>query len=132
MADRKLFDLHFEIGITAYGKLYAKTQLGGPAGVSFRKEAALIPDAIFRTAVEMAQSGVWPILKNNPHYATYPFDSSMLKANLGNNKLDPNAPKLKPSELTSVPHPQCQLQCSSYDIFGASRCKNMCGHRTGL
>ena len=130
MSDTKHFDLHFEIGVTDTGAVYARTALGKVAIIGYRSEHRNLVNAVAELCLKMEADGAWPMLNRHPDLAIYPFDGTPLSANT--KKANPNTSKLKPSELTNVPHPDCQLQCTAYDCFGNKRCKSICGHRSGL
>ncbi len=129
----KLFDLHMEIGSVLGGKYYAKIILGKNQ-VLFYREGPSPAVAIAELASDMENTNMWQAIFNNPSISVYPFQTASGKPPVPalKTKIDPNAPKQLPGRLTAVVHPDCQPQCTSFDLFGASKCKSMCGHRSGI
>ena len=130
----KVFDVHFEIGTNGppNSDFYAKVMLG-KQGVIFQQDASTPAAAIAKIALDMENSGMWAIIAQNPSISSYPPGSMpTTKSPTPKTKVDPDAPKKKPMELTQVAHPDCQLLCTSFDFFGKGKCKSMCGQRSGL
>jgi hypothetical protein len=133
MADKKLFDLHFEIGMTDKGQYYAKTVLGANK-VMYRREDTFVPSCVGMTCVEMEAAGMLGLLAMNPQLSSYPFGTapSVNTQSVNKKSIDPNASKQKPSDLTQVSHPECTALCTSFEFFGKDKCKNMCAQRKGI
>lgn len=128
----KLFDLHFEIGISPGGGFYAKTVLGANALI-LESTGASPAAALDKIAKDMENNNFWPLIVANPSMASYPFGSAhSVKSQVATRKPDPNVVRKKPMELTQVAHPDCQVLCTSFDHFGKTKCKSMCGQRSGL
>ena len=123
-----LFTLHFEVGTDPRGGFYATTTIGGPRGVRFHTVAGTPAEALSKIALDMESSSMWGHVARNPSIATYPFNVSPPRTMV----VDPKAPKKRPSDIQSVPHPDCTAICQAFDHFGKSRCKSICGHRSGL
>jgi len=129
----KLFDLHFQIDVDKSGTAYKATTVLGNNGVSFSQIAATPSEAIFMVAKDMEKAGMWRLILNNPAVSFFPFANNRVAANIQHQApVDPKTPKKKPSELTQIPHPTCTALCTSYDLFGKGKCKNMCAQRNGL
>jgi len=129
----KLFDLHFQIDADNSGTAYKATTVLGNNGVSFSQIAATPSEALFMVAKDMEVAGMWGFILKNPAVSSFPFGGTTVTVKTQHQApVDPKAPKKKPSELTSVPHPTCTALCTSYDLFGKGKCKNMCAHRAGL
>jgi len=125
----KVFDLQFEIGTNGppKGNFYAKVVIGN--GVLFESDSSSPAAAIAKVAIDMETAGMWTIMVANSALSA---SGSVGKPSPKRSKPDPKAPKKKPMELTQVTHPDCQLLCTSFDHFGKTKCKSMCGQRTGL
>jgi hypothetical protein len=135
---QKFFDLHFEIGGNPppLGGFYALTILGAN-GVKFEEMGSTPAEAVARVVAQMEASGMWTILAKDPGVSVYPFQSPQASGrntavSTSNNAYDPNAPKERPADLSTVPHPDCQSRCQAFDHFGTSRCKSICAQRSGL
>lgn len=130
MSDKeKYFDLHIECGLTDTDDFYVKTVLGN-RGIEYRKESRVsLAHAIVDLVNELQTSGMWSVLAQNPQTCVYPFPGTQTPLAIS---VDPKAPKKRPADLSRVAHPACQMQCTSFDHFGAPRCKSMCGQRSGL
>jgi len=123
---KKYFDLHFEIGIADSGATYAKTFIGGK---EIRREDRSVVNAVASVCLEAHSMSLWNKIANDPTLSKFPFPGS---SNPAANNAKTNGRLFKPSELTQVPHPDCQAQCSSYDIFGKVKCSSMCQQRRGV
>ena len=129
MADKKLFDLHFEVGITANGNYYARTILGqGFNGVLYREEDVIIPSCVGMTCLSMEQDKMWTMLMTNPQLSSYPFGSAPSVNTQSANKKPAagQANKQRPSDLGHLTRPQCETECLSVEHFGLSKCSAMC------
>jgi len=128
MADRqKYFDLHIECGLTTTGDVYVRTILGS---IEYRKESsASVGHAMMDLVDDLHKSNIWNRLAQNPQACVYPFPGTQTPLAIS---IDPNAPKKRPSDLSQVKHPACQMQCTSFDLFGAAKCKSMCRQRSGV
>jgi len=129
MNKTKFFDLHFEIGQTDTGKYYAKTVLGVQSGIVYQEEGPTPAVAISSLGARLENAAIWSTIAQNPAICQYPFSGPQIPLAVN---IDPNAPKKRPSDLSSVAYPACQIQCTSYDHFGAGKCKNMCRQRSGV
>jgi hypothetical protein len=129
-AHGKLFDVHFEIGTLSSGDFYARTMLG--ASLIMEQPGTSPAIAIAKLAAEMETTNMWGILAQNPAMSSYPFGTAAAKPIPPAKKPDPNVVRKKPMELTQVAHPDCQMLCTSFDFFGKTKCRSMCGQRTGL
>jgi hypothetical protein len=131
----KVFDLHFEIGTNGppSGNFYARTIIG-TAGLIIEADGPTPAVALGKLAIDMENNNLWAVLAANPHYSSYPLgsNSTSAKPQVVTKKPDPNIVRKKPMELTQVTHPDCQMLCTSFDHFGKTKCKSMCGQRTGL
>jgi len=128
----KLFDLHYEIGVinNAGGGFYAQTVLHSPTGVMFYAEGNTPAAALAKVALDMEATGTWGQIARDPSLSFYPFNGGLVKVT--QNAYNPNAPKQRPSDIHSVPHPDCQSICQAFDNFADTRCKSICGHRKGI
>jgi hypothetical protein len=130
----KLFDVHFEIGSNPIGNYYARTVLG-VNGLMFEQSGPTPKMAIERLAADMENNSFWALIIANPAMSSYPFSTTTppsVRPGPPAKKPDPNVVRELPSELTQVAHPDCQPLCTSFDHFGKTKCKSMCGQRTGL
>ena len=125
----KYFDLHFEVGQTDTGNFYAKTVLGIKGSLAFQEEGPTPAVAINKLAVALESGNLWSTIANNPSMCQYPFAGPQIPLAV---TIDPNAPKKRPSDLSGVAYPTCQTQCTSYEHFGAGKCRSMCAHRSGI
>jgi len=128
----KYFDLHFEIGLTDTGEFYAKTVLGINGGILFQQKGNTPAAAISNLGADLEVGNIWNNIAQNPAVCVYPFPGPQAPTAATSLSADPNAPKKKPSELSSVAYPSCQAQCTSFDHFGAKKCKSMCRQRRGV
>lgn len=131
MSDKeKYFDLHIECGATDAGDFYAKTILGVRGGIVYHKESKVsLAHAMVDLINDFQVSGMWSTLAQNPQTCVYPFPGTQTPLAVS---IDPKAPKKRSSDLSQVTHPNCQMQCISFDHFGDSKCKSMCPQRSGL
>ena len=128
----KLFDLHCEIGLNTGGDFYAKTVLG-VNGLLMEHSGPTPATALDRLAKDLENNNFWALIVANPSMSSYPFGTApSVNTQAAAKKPDPNIVRKKPMELTQVSHPDCQLLCTSFDHFGKTKCKSMCGQRTGL
>ena len=128
----KLFDLHFEIGLNPGGDFYAKTVLGAN-GLLLEQSGPTPAMALAKLAQDMENNSFWALIVANPSMASYPFGTApSINTQSPAKKPDPNIARKKPMELTQVAHPDCQMLCTSFDHFGKTKCKSMCGQRSGL
>jgi len=140
----KLFDIHFEIGLNPppTSDFYAKVQLGNN-GVIFEQDGSSPATAIAKIAIDMEQSGMWAIIAKNPGLSSPSVGGTPSTGGPSTGgapstksptetKVDPNAPKKRPSDITQIPHPDCQVVCQAYDNFGVVKCKNICAQRSDL
>ena len=121
---KKFFDLHIECGLDDTGLAYAKTILGSNH-VVFQEDGLTIAEAIQKLSVNLEANNVFSVLMDSPHMSTYPLGTDPVVPNA----IDPKAPKKMPSELGAVVHPDCKIQCSSFEHFGENKCKSMCRQR---
>jgi len=126
---KKYFDLHFEVGQTGTGYFYARTVLGVKGSIEYREEGGTPAVAIHALARTLEMGNLWGTIAQNPSMCQYPFAGPQIPLAV---TIDPNAPKKRPSDLSSVAYPGCQTQCTSYDHFGAGKCKSMCAQRSGV
>lgn len=136
-----LVDIHFEIGIPKTTGIYAKTEFlnGIP---SFRE----VDMSIYETAVgaaiseaffKMEKCGILSYLMANPQHSVYPIPFTKNPNTNLPLVLHPYPEETKkkevarrlPSDIIDIPHPACQSVCTSWDIFGKSKCKNICEWR---
>jgi hypothetical protein len=135
----KLYDLHLEVEILPNGEYLARTIYGNNS-IKFEGTANNQCDAICNMIVDLDVCGGLDLLQVNPALSVFPLGAPVgasQKAPTSGTKTvaansNKNKPKKKPSELMSVSNPDCQPLCTSYDLFGAVKCKSMCGHRSGL
>ena len=129
----KLFDIHLEIGIANPGPgFYAKTILGHNGIIFEAVHPNSVAAAVAKVAIDLEGAGMWTLIHNTPAIASYPFGSAPSAVTQPTSTYDPKAPKKRPSDLHGTTHPDCQMMCQSFDHFGTSKCKSICGQRTGL
>jgi len=131
MANGKVFDLHFEIGVNGppNADFYCLTILG-QNGVMFQADGSSPAAALSKVAIDMEQAGMWSFIAKHPVVSAYPLGTApSVQPTI---TVDPKAPKQRPSDLHSVAHPTCQQMCLSFEHFGVNKCKNICAQRSGL
>ena len=121
-----LFDLHIEFTRTPQQAHVATILLAG-AGVKFEGLGSSPRGALVNLASKLQDDGidVYALLTRDPSMSSCPNTPTAAPAV----KIDPNAPKQLPMDLINTPHPDCQVECSSFANFNDARCKSMCGHR---
>lgn len=127
MNKQKYFDLHIEVGMAQQGLFYAKTVLG--QAIEYREEGPTPAVAVGKLAVSLETQSLWSNMAQNPQMCSYPFPGPQTPLAA---TIDPKAPKKRPADLSQVSHPACQMQCTSFDHFSTTKCKSMCGQRSGL
>ena len=125
---KKLFELHAELGEREEGKTGYYLKLLFSDGTEFVNETSHLSDAISSTAYQLKTSGMLARLADGLVKCKM-VEADGIKSSLPN--LKPGE-LLTPKDLGSVPHPDCTTICTSFDFFGKGKCKNMCGHRTGV
>jgi hypothetical protein len=139
----KAFDLHYEVGIVGPGLFYARTVLGNGSVRPFQEQGHSPSEAMNRLSLALENAGLWPVLAGNPGITPYPFPSTGARpngpiggvANTKNtvqSKGNTMVTRKRPADLISIPHPDCESQCISFDNFGPSKCRSICAHRTGV
>jgi len=131
---QKFFELHIECGsTTSLSRYYAKTIINGKEYISSN---GTIDMAIFELMNYLHNAYVYPMLTSAPSLSVYPF-----KAGSGSKGSVPSAvlveeskPKKDikrrlPSDLVDRSYPECTSLCTSWDIFGKGKCRNMCEWR---
>ena len=140
----KMFELHFEVGENVNAQsFYAKTELQGiphPYEISVATEMSI---AVSDLVLEMEQQGVIFQIMNSPTLPVYPFPSSYssspssgaISSSSSSSTTSESPAKKKdikrklPSECIGYADIECRDYCTSWDIFGAVKCGNMCEWR---
>ena len=133
MPDKKLFDLHIEVGYDPdTGNKYGKVVLSN--NTKFENRSSYLTDAISGIIYDMDAKGGMKNLNNDPKLSVFPAPGVAISQKNGNQLQvpDPNDPKKLPSECIQIPHPQCQMLCSSFANFKKTKCKSMCAGRSNL
>jgi hypothetical protein len=127
----KFFDLHVEVGLDDHEGManvfYARTVIAG--SIEYREEGSTPATAVGKLMVDLERQNLWKNMANNPQSCGYPFPGAQTPLAA---YIDLKAPKKRPMDLTGVAYPGCQGQCTSFDNFGAEKCRSMCQHRTGV
>lgn len=159
---QKQFDLHFEFGKSTpinphtskfIDLCYARTLFLPSSVVSssrikhYYDEVELTQldyTLLFSTLViKIKIDGMFDILERDPAISTYPIPSLSISASSTSAAssipkavpVEESKKEIKrqlPSEIIDIPHPQCQNHCTSWDIFGAPKCRSICKGRKGL
>ena len=129
----RVFDLHIEIGVNSppTSDFYARIVLGQNA-VIFEQDGSSPAAAISKLVIDLESSGMWPVIAQNPAISNGPATTKSATPPTPKKKVDPNAPKRKPMDLTQVPHPDCTGMCTSFEFFGKNKCAGMCQQRRGI
>ncbi len=129
MPDRKLFELHAELGKCDNGDHYLKLQFSD--GSEFVNICTYPADTITSMPIKLDHKGMWASL----------FDGSIKSVIIGNNvnaQLPPNikmpkdGSRLRPADLTQVNPPACNPICQSFDIFGVVKCRSICAAKNHI
>lgn len=140
-----MFDLHIECGYEVDQNnmpksTYAFTQIDNGQCHKFAGTAAIFEHSIENLLVDLTIHKMFDQLQLDPSFSTFPFNnqtpSSSPSAHRSTNDVARPAeiakkdlPRNLPSALIGEPYPQCQDTCTSWDIFGKVKCKNMCEWR---
>lgn len=130
MPDKKLFDLHIEVGYDSdTGDKYGKIVLSD--GSKFENRSSYLTDSVSGLIYDIDSKGGINALRNDPKLSVFPAPGAAISQKNGNQLQapDPNDPKKLPSECTQIPDIECQLFCSSFANFKTAKCKSMCAGR---
>jgi hypothetical protein len=148
-----MFDLHIECGYEVNQNnlrigTYAYTQIDNGQCHKFKGTGGIFEDSIENLVVDLTIHKMFDQLTSDPSFSVFPFvsfphsgypsgsPSSSPPAHRSTDDVARPAevakkdlPRNLPSALIGESHPQCQDTCTSWDIFGESKCKNMCEWR---
>ena len=150
--ERKLFDLHFEIGtitqslntitlfyiLNEFDNPYEQTERQFQASLKLNEEMKNIID-------DIEGKGILTTLFTNPGRSVYPFTNgssspSSYSSSSGGKKIhravpvddlpkEKDLPRQYPNDLIGVNYPDCTKTCTSMYHFGKSKCAGMCSWR---
>lgn len=143
-----VFTLHFEYGeersiVQHYWKtVFAPTNPKYGHRYFEKKDGKTYINTLLCNLVDdLVNSVIFGELLTNPSVSIYPFPSPTSSPSAGATTSKPVAravlveeldkkivPQL-PSQITDIPHPQCQNHCTAWVHFKKSRCASMCSWR---
>ena len=127
----KLYDLHMECGDTQYTSQYSRVVLRSNGGLlEYARSGINMELAIYNLISSLDSLKLLEKLRYGTAKSELLDVSPIISStNIPQAIKKKEAKRYLPSHIIDVPHPDCQDVCTSMDIFGKAKCKNICEWR---